>query len=91
VDVLKIDRSLVQGVPGIAEDVSIVRAILDLARNLGLETVAEGVEETAQLDLLDRLGCDVVQGYLIGRPVPAPELDLGPVSLPATTSERRPR
>jgi len=72
-DTLKIDRSLVVGV----ERGEASRALLDIAvqlgRTLGLKTVAEGVETEAQLSHLARLGCDIVQGYLTGAPVPTAE------------------
>lgn len=54
-----------------AGQTALVRAIVDLARRLNLVTVAEGVETPEHYDLLRRLGCDRVQGYLLGRPVPA--------------------
>lgn len=69
--VLKIDKSFVDDVPGSAEDVAIIAAILSLAEGLGLVVVAEGVEEPAQLDFLKEKGCDLIQGYLTGRPVNA--------------------
>ena len=72
VDVLKIDRSFVAPLvqPSRAER-AFVRAIVDLARALGMRTVAEGVEVQTQYDVLQALGCDTVQGYLTGRPTPA--------------------
>jgi diguanylate cyclase (GGDEF)-like protein/PAS domain S-box-containing protein len=69
IDVLKIDRSFVEGVVGSgAEGATVVRSIVDLAHGLGLATVAEGIEDPAQLDQLRRTGCDVGQGYLLARP-----------------------
>jgi len=53
-----------------------VRSVLDLARSLGLRTVAEGVETPAMKDEPQRLACDQYQGYLLSRPLPAAELDL---------------
>ena len=64
---LKIDKLFVQGVRRGRGDLQIVRAIVDLAHAFELETVAEGVEDTATLELLRGLGCDVVQGFLFGR------------------------
>jgi diguanylate cyclase (GGDEF)-like protein len=75
IDSVKIDKSFVGGVPSDDEDVAIVRAIVALARTLRLEVVAEGVEERAQLDFLRSEGCDAAQGYLVGRPMPANQLE----------------
>jgi EAL domain-containing protein (putative c-di-GMP-specific phosphodiesterase class I) len=73
-DELKIDMSFVRTITKGPEHLAVIRAIVDLGRGLGLRTVAEGVEEEAQWRLLADLGCDYVQGYLTGRPVPADEL-----------------
>jgi EAL domain-containing protein (putative c-di-GMP-specific phosphodiesterase class I) len=54
---------------------SIVAAIISLAHSLGLDVVAEGVETAAQLEYLDNLGCDCVQGYYIARPEPAESVE----------------
>ena len=80
VDEVKIDRSFVAGLPGDAGSASIVRLTIELARTFGLCVVAEGIETAEQLEHLAALGCDVAQGYLIGRPVPPAELAhrLGP-------------
>ena len=72
-DQLKIDRSFVMNMERDRADVMIVRSTIDLAHNLGLRVVAEGVETDAQLGLLRELGCDEAQGYLLGRPMPAAE------------------
>ena len=74
VDVLKIDRSFVSAMVGDPRDAAVVRSTLDMARALGLGVVAEGVEDMETYELLRGLGCDVAQGYLIGKPVPADEL-----------------
>ena len=68
-DILKIDRSFVAGLPGNPDDVSLVKAILAMARGLDLRVLAEGVERSEQLDFLAAQGCDFVQGYLIARPM----------------------
>jgi diguanylate cyclase (GGDEF)-like protein len=71
VDQLKIDRSFVQQMGSDQSDVIIVRSVVDLARNLGLRTVAEGVEDQATFEALLALGCDAAQGFHLGRPMPA--------------------
>ena len=67
--VLKIDKSFVDDVVNSAEDMAIVGTILSLAEGLNLLVVAEGVENAAQLGFLKQEGCNLVQGYLTGRPV----------------------
>jgi EAL domain-containing protein (putative c-di-GMP-specific phosphodiesterase class I) len=69
---LKIDKSFVIGMAGDgAEDTAIVRSTADLAHNLGLTVVAEGVEDQWTLDVLSSFGCDQAQGYHIARPMPS--------------------
>ncbi|MCO7225096.1 bifunctional diguanylate cyclase/phosphodiesterase [Pleionea sp. CnH1-48] len=65
-DTLKIDQSFVSDIP---YDIAIPASIIELAKQLGLKTVAEGVENQDQFNWLTRKGCDLIQGYLIGRPV----------------------
>ena len=69
VDHLKIDRSFVKRLNASRQDKAIVSGVIRLAHTLGLGVVAEGVEESAQLHELQRLGCDSAQGFLLGRPV----------------------
>jgi EAL domain-containing protein (putative c-di-GMP-specific phosphodiesterase class I) len=69
-DILKIDRSFVSRLDSAAENIEIIQAIITLARNLGLEVVAEGIETAEQLAQLRRLGCDYGQGYFFSEPVP---------------------
>ncbi|WP_145255943.1 bifunctional diguanylate cyclase/phosphodiesterase [Pseudomonas sp. DE0157] len=71
---LKIDRGFVRELEDEGEDAAIVSAIVALGRALGLRIVAEGVETSGQQAFLTRLGCDALQGYLLGRPVPAEQL-----------------
>lgn len=73
VDVLKIDRSFISDIESDPNDSAIVAGIIALANNLGMSTVAEGVETEAQRYILQNLGCDSFQGYLVSKPIP-PEL-----------------
>jgi EAL domain-containing protein (putative c-di-GMP-specific phosphodiesterase class I) len=73
-DIVKIDRSFVQRLGEEREATVIVASIVQLAHSLGKRTVAEGVETPEQLTRVRRLGCDLAQGYLLGRPAPAIEL-----------------
>ena len=68
---LKIDRAFVQDMGAGSDDAVIVRAVVDLARNLGLQTIAEGVEDAATWEQLAELGCDSAQGYHLARPMPS--------------------
>ncbi|MBD8873616.1 EAL domain-containing response regulator [Rhodanobacter sp. DHB23] len=74
-DELKIDRGFVHGASHNASLRAILEASLGLARDLGLRTVAEGVEDREDLDLLRALGCDMIQGYLVAKPMPADAVD----------------
>jgi EAL domain-containing protein (putative c-di-GMP-specific phosphodiesterase class I)/AmiR/NasT family two-component response regulator len=67
---LKVDRQFVHGAHNSAAKRAILKASLDLAKSLGMKTVAEGVEEREDWDLLKQLNCDVVQGYIVSRPLP---------------------
>lgn len=75
VDLLKIDRSFITDVIDRHDDAVITRAVINLAHNLGIEVVAEGVETAEQLRFLKNHRCDLIQGYFISRPVPAAELE----------------
>ncbi|WP_417548194.1 EAL domain-containing protein, partial [Marinobacter segnicrescens] len=74
VDQLKIDRSFITDVTRRHDDAVITRAVINLAHNLGIRVVAEGVETEDQLRFLRQNHCDLAQGYLMSRPVPAREL-----------------
>ncbi len=74
VDILKIDKSFVDHIVSSAESASLVRMILQLAKDLGMRTVAEGVEELSQLEALGEMGCHLIQGYYFSKPLPAGEL-----------------
>ena len=71
ISVLKIDRAFVKDLPGADKDAAICNAVMAMAKHLDLSVVAEGVETEAQLAFLDSLGCQYVQGYLTGKPMPA--------------------
>ena len=75
VDVVKIDRSFVDGLDTNPVDSAIAAAVIGLAKALGMTTVAEGVETEAQLTHLQSLGCPVMQGYYFSRPLPGPAFD----------------
>jgi EAL domain-containing protein (putative c-di-GMP-specific phosphodiesterase class I) len=70
-DNLKLDQSFVRGLPNDSDDLAICTAVIAMGRALGLKVIAEGVETTEQLAVLRALGCDVGQGYLFARPMPA--------------------
>lgn len=71
IDALKVDRSFVQDLPNCEDSAAIVRTIVNLARNLNIRTVAEGIETPDQLQCLKHLGCDYGQGFLFAKPMAA--------------------
>jgi diguanylate cyclase (GGDEF)-like protein len=71
ISVLKIDRAFIKDLPDSAKDAAICNAVLDLAKHLDLAVVAEGIETEDQLRYVGSRGCDYVQGYLTGKPMPA--------------------
>jgi EAL domain-containing protein (putative c-di-GMP-specific phosphodiesterase class I) len=71
VDLIKIDRSFVSDLPGPGAGAAIVAATVELAHRLGLAVVAEGVETAEQYEFLEELGCDLIQGYIVSKPVEA--------------------
>jgi EAL domain-containing protein (putative c-di-GMP-specific phosphodiesterase class I) len=77
---LKLDRSFITTlVTGEQErDLELIRGTIQLGHSLGLRIVAEGIEDAATMSLLSDLGCDVAQGYFIGKPKPAAEFAFGP-------------
>jgi len=72
-DRLKLDKSLVHNLTTQWKDVAIVRAVIELGKELGIAVVAEGVETEQQFQILKNLGCLQVQGYLLARPIPPRE------------------
>ena len=76
VNEIKVDRRFVAGIAADSGDAAIVRSTIHLASGLGVRVVAEGVENEEQLRCLREYGCDLGQGYLLGRPVPFEELVL---------------
>lgn len=75
VDVLKIDRTFTNGIPGNADNLALVRTIIALARGMGLTVIAEGIETLEQHETLVAEGCLQGQGYLYGRPMPAQQAE----------------
>ncbi len=84
-DKIKIDQSFIRDMPSHTECVAIVRAVTDLAKSLGIATVAEGVETVEHLGRVRAAGCDAVQGYLISRPVRLQSLAAEIENAPAST------
>mgnify|MGYP002351780084 FL=1 len=75
VDRLKIDQSFVRNIDSKPDAAAIVNAVIVMGRQLGLNTLAEGVETEAERDALRTAGCDDIQGYLLGKPMPAEAID----------------
>ncbi|HLE18037.1 MAG TPA: bifunctional diguanylate cyclase/phosphodiesterase, partial [Syntrophales bacterium] len=75
IDVIKIDRSFIRDIPSDEDDIAITTAIINMAHSLEIEVIAEGVETFEQFELLRKLGCDNVQGYLFMKPASAQEAE----------------
>ena len=75
VNELKIDKSFVKNVNSNKDDEAVVRSTIELAHNLGLTVVAEGVEDEAAMEILKKYDCDIAQGYLISKPLPVAEFE----------------
>lgn len=74
IDKIKIDRSFISNIGTDSKHLAVVKAIIHLAKNLGMETVAEGIEKTSQADVFKRLGCQYGQGYLFSKPLTVEEM-----------------
>ena len=82
ISAIKIDQSFVRDVSQKQSTLPIINAIIGIARGFGLHLVAEGIETSAQLKILNNLGCDEMQGYLFSRPVPAADVNDLLVNMP---------
>jgi len=74
IDKLKIDRTFISDIPGDSDDVAITAAIIDLARNMGITSIAEGVDQPEQLAFLRARGCEEMQGFLVSEALPAEQM-----------------
>jgi EAL domain-containing protein (putative c-di-GMP-specific phosphodiesterase class I) len=91
-DALKIDRSFVMQMETSPESKAMVHSLVGLAHNIGMRVIVEGVENRQQMEMIGKIGCNEVQGYLMGRPTPDPARLLGtlmemPAEREATMSE----
>jgi diguanylate cyclase (GGDEF)-like protein len=91
VDTLKIDRSFVQSLPDSSEDMAIAAAVIALGRSMKMSVVAEGVESQSQAQALRELGCDEIQGYLLGRPMPGADFAAWMVEHDRARTQKRAR
>jgi EAL domain-containing protein (putative c-di-GMP-specific phosphodiesterase class I) len=73
IDILKVDRSFIQDCPDDVTDVAITHAVIGIGKSLDLQVVAEGVETTRHLQFVRDCGCNEIQGFLFGAPMPADE------------------
>ncbi len=87
VDIVKLDRSIVAGLPGGTRERAVLRAVAGIARSMNIPLLAEGIENEAQVFALRREGCEIMQGYLYSRPVTAAEF-VQPTSLQLTAEAR---
>ncbi len=87
-DELKLDRSFIEGLANDARDRGVIQGAVQLAHALGMTVVAEGVETVAQLNFLSEIGCDALQGFLLGRPQTADDISVS-LSVEAGADSRR--
>jgi diguanylate cyclase (GGDEF)-like protein/PAS domain S-box-containing protein len=86
VDIVKIDRSFTTSIDSPETDLMLLKGIIDLGNALGLKVVAEGIETSAQHQIVRGLGCHGAQGFYFGRPAPVPLRDLAPAEVPSAPS-----
>jgi len=84
---VKLDQSLLAGVPGDKAAEAIVTGSVEIAHAVGATVVAEGIETQEQWNFVNRIGCDIAQGYLLGRPGPGDELETLLATAPSVTSQ----
>lgn len=89
-DSLKIDRQFIMNLTTSDKDAAIATSIIQLAHNLGLKVVAEGVERAEQVEMLQQMGCDIAQGFYFSRPIPADAVPGFPVRQPVEMIKPRP-
>jgi len=75
IDTIKIDKSLIMGLESGSKNIFIIKSIIVMAHSLNIKVVAEGIETTTQFDILKKLKCDAIQGYIIGKPMIASEFE----------------
>jgi EAL domain-containing protein (putative c-di-GMP-specific phosphodiesterase class I) len=90
-DEIKIDKSFVMGLEDSSDDATIVRSVADLGRNLGLDVVAEGVENQRIWRILRQMGCTQIQGYYLTRPIPAADFPAWLAGYRQTRGQTAPR
>ena len=71
IDTIKIDRSLIINLDNNSKNIVIIKSIIAVANSLNIKVIAEGIETETEFAMLKELGCDYIQGYLIGKPMPA--------------------
>jgi EAL domain-containing protein (putative c-di-GMP-specific phosphodiesterase class I) len=75
IDTLKIDKSFIDGIATDSSTTIITRSVITMVKQLGVETVAEGVENKEQFEYLKQMNCDNIQGYLLGKPMSEEEIE----------------
>ena len=75
IDVLKMDKAFIRNIQPGNKEMKLVELVLDIAKNLGVPVVAEGVETEEELKMLKEAGCDIIQGYYFSKPIPPSEME----------------